>query len=851
MDGNVTDSSNYPEQLLSQTAWLQRLSRELVPSAQSADLVQETLVAALERAKPSKAGVRTWLERIARNLAAGGTRAHHRRVSRERHAPRSDDEPATVDTIAQFEMHRSVVDAVEALRDPIRTTMLLRFWEDLPPREIAKRMQAPVETVRTRIKRGLQELRGSLDAQHGRREAWSVPLVSFAAGRRAVVAPASLAASTAVVIMSMKILAIGAIVAVAVLGAFAWQASQPDVPSPNTPEAVATPGLETAAEGKVANSDNRAINSTKIAPDLRTSVGSATSASTEWFVGTITDEQSRPLADVEVSLMTSTEADQFRKQDEEKRTAKALEIAQARWSLWHLSDRGWMKKKVLLGDMFGVELVTRTAADGSFRIRRDGVPETAVLVVWSPDVGCRFRPVTLSSTHQNIVCETWPRISGQVTSGNEQLTEPASLWIDYESPSDGRVLQFFTDATGHYETPQIPWGMHSVEFRAKDHHHQEQSFDLRKDQTLDAKMVPLDRFRAKLIDEAGRFWERQRLAGLGWDVDKMQFLLLRDDLQNETELARYLHTKTALRFDPDDGWLQGAVADSAALVLSVWQGREHIASVQLPDHRVDQVAMTFAAPLPATTLEVAVSLGVSAKPDTVVHLTLGTMVGIGSYNFEPAVATDGARERFRLELPGFLRDQVAQLRVSAEGFATRLIAVPIPKEGTPKPVEITMAVADLTLLGRVIDENNQPVAKARVRIATADGSIFRSGRESFRVTDEAGGFRYEGLEDRDVRVFVAREGFAATSELTRVRRDEPMTVRLLPGVLREIDTRAAGNGVFMLRVLDSQGAPLRDDRLYGGAHGGATIRLHVSIHSHTVELWKPGASKPTLMLPLQ
>ena len=40
--------------------------------------------------------------------------------------------------------------------------MLLRFWEDLPPREIAKRMQAPVETVRTRIKRGLQELRGSL-----------------------------------------------------------------------------------------------------------------------------------------------------------------------------------------------------------------------------------------------------------------------------------------------------------------------------------------------------------------------------------------------------------------------------------------------------------------------------------------------------------------------------------------------------------------------------------------------------------------------------------------------------------------------------------------------------------------
>ena len=102
-----------------------------------------------------------------------------------------------------------------------------------------------------------------------------------------------------------------------------------------------------------------------------------------------------------------------------------------------------------------------------------------------------------------------------------------------------------------------------------------------------------------------------------------------------------------------------------------------------------------------------------------------------------------------------------------------------------------------------------------------------------------------------MRVLDARQGFATTSKLTRVKRNEPMTVRLWPGVLREIDTRAAGDGVFMLRVLDSQGAPLRDDRLYGGAHGGAMIRLHVSIHGHTVELWKPGASKPTLVLPLQ
>ncbi|MGK0157758.1 MAG: DNA-directed RNA polymerase specialized sigma24 family protein, partial [Neolewinella sp.] len=76
----MTTLPTYPEQLLAQTAWLQRLTRELVPNEHSADLAQETLVAALERPKPAKAAVRTWLERIARNLAAGGTRARYRRL---------------------------------------------------------------------------------------------------------------------------------------------------------------------------------------------------------------------------------------------------------------------------------------------------------------------------------------------------------------------------------------------------------------------------------------------------------------------------------------------------------------------------------------------------------------------------------------------------------------------------------------------------------------------------------------------------------------------------------------------------------------------------------------------------
>jgi RNA polymerase sigma-70 factor (ECF subfamily) len=64
-------------------------------------------------------------------------------------------------------VQRAVVDAVLALPEPCRVAVLLRFFDELPPREIAERVGAPVETVRTRIKRGIELLRTRLAGQLG------------------------------------------------------------------------------------------------------------------------------------------------------------------------------------------------------------------------------------------------------------------------------------------------------------------------------------------------------------------------------------------------------------------------------------------------------------------------------------------------------------------------------------------------------------------------------------------------------------------------------------------------------------------------------------------------------------
>ena len=76
---------------------------------------------------------------------------------------------------------RSVVDAVLALDEPYRTTILLRYFEGLPPREIARRQSVPVTTVKSRLKRGHDRLRTSLRGEFGGEDrGWCSALAALA-----------------------------------------------------------------------------------------------------------------------------------------------------------------------------------------------------------------------------------------------------------------------------------------------------------------------------------------------------------------------------------------------------------------------------------------------------------------------------------------------------------------------------------------------------------------------------------------------------------------------------------------------------------------------------------------------
>ncbi len=157
--------------LLDQVSWIRRLARELVSDRELAeDLVQETCVAALEHGPRDASKVRRWLGKVLRNALRQHARGEGRRRAREELGAREEGCESTERLVEQVALQRELVGAVLELEEPYRSTLLLRFFEELPPREIARRTRVPVATVQSRLQRGLARLRGRFDGEH---RAWA------------------------------------------------------------------------------------------------------------------------------------------------------------------------------------------------------------------------------------------------------------------------------------------------------------------------------------------------------------------------------------------------------------------------------------------------------------------------------------------------------------------------------------------------------------------------------------------------------------------------------------------------------------------------------------------------------
>lgn len=185
-----------PEALLANASWMRALARGLLGDAHEADdVVQEAALAALRGAPAGGTEPRAWLARVVRNAAWRRLRTRARREAREQRAARPESQPPPQsETLERLELQEQLLKAVRALDEPLRTTVVQRYFEGRSSAEIARAAGLPEGTVRWRLKRGLELLRERLDRRVGR-ESWSLlfaPLVL-----RDVAAPVSTGAAAA------------------------------------------------------------------------------------------------------------------------------------------------------------------------------------------------------------------------------------------------------------------------------------------------------------------------------------------------------------------------------------------------------------------------------------------------------------------------------------------------------------------------------------------------------------------------------------------------------------------------------------------------------------------------------
>ncbi len=150
--------------LLEHAQWMRRLARRLVHDAESAeDLSQETWTRLLERPPDLERPFRGWIATVMRNLVRTEQRGAARRAARERLSARAEAEPSSLELFERAALQRELVQAVLELDEPYRTVVLLRYFEERTPSEIAQRERVPLATVKTRLARGIARLRERLE----------------------------------------------------------------------------------------------------------------------------------------------------------------------------------------------------------------------------------------------------------------------------------------------------------------------------------------------------------------------------------------------------------------------------------------------------------------------------------------------------------------------------------------------------------------------------------------------------------------------------------------------------------------------------------------------------------------
>ena len=147
--------------------------RSLGERAAADDVTQEVFIRAWKSRttyRPEAARLPAWLIGITRNAISDALSARARQRHLEQAAtllvvdPVSRPDAGDVDEVAD---RLTLDEELEKLGDPQQAIMRLAFYEDLTHDQISSRLNLPLGTVKSHIRRSLARLRTRLEVEHG------------------------------------------------------------------------------------------------------------------------------------------------------------------------------------------------------------------------------------------------------------------------------------------------------------------------------------------------------------------------------------------------------------------------------------------------------------------------------------------------------------------------------------------------------------------------------------------------------------------------------------------------------------------------------------------------------------
>lgn len=429
------------ERLLTHRGFVRTLARRLVlDESRVDDVEQQTWMAALRGGPRDPGKLRGWLGAVTRNFARRQLRDEALRRAREASTDHGAPTPPAEEFLEHEARRREVVDAVMKLAEPYRTVVLLRWFKELPPKAIAKQLGVPVETVKTRLKRGLERLRVDLDARHGGdRAAWCAWLVPFAVPETASAGAVGVTLTGAWMMKSSVAWVAGVLVVAAVAAMLAR--SGPDDGS-RPPEGPVTPESATV---EVAAAPSERATAALSRAERRESVDPSESFPAATEDGPTPDESEATVA-LDGLVLDPTGAP----------FPGAIVRLQVRaWSEFTLLDRD-------VEDEGRVLFERETDGDGRFRFML--VPGRAVdVLVMAEGHPVEFLESRFGGEALTVRLRRGARFFGTITRARDGLPVEGVVVRGFESGGSADRFRGVTDATGRFDFEGVPPGDMYVE----------------------------------------------------------------------------------------------------------------------------------------------------------------------------------------------------------------------------------------------------------------------------------------------------------------------------------------------------------------------------------------------------